>query len=323
MRIVIFGAGAVGSVIGGRLFQHAEAHGHEIALVARGPHCEAIRANGLTINDTAGSVTLAVPVFEQIDDVALGAGDVVMMTMKSQDTGVALEQLSSHAPTGVRVVCAQNGVENERAALRRFANVYAMCIMLPASFMHPGVVDATGAPLNAILDVGRYPTGTDATSEKIAAALTASNLSSRSTPDVMRWKYRKLMLNLANAADALVADRENMSLVVEPARREAEACFEAAGIDKASTEDDRARRAGLMEHGTVGSERGGGSTWQSLARGATTTEVDWLNGEIVLLGRLHAISTPMNEMLCEVARWAAANGVVPRSLTTSDLLARL
>ena len=66
--------------------------------------------------------------------------------------------------------------------------------------------------------------------------------------------------------------------------------------------------------------RAGGSTWQSLARGASTTEVDWLNGEIVLLGRLHGVPTPVNSLLCDVTRWAAATGVAPRSLTTEQIL---
>jgi 2-dehydropantoate 2-reductase len=324
MRMVIFGAGAVGSVIGGRLFQHASGHGHDVTLVARGSHCEAIRTRGLTINDPAGTTTIAVPVTERIDQVALDAGDVVLLTMKGQDTPAALEQLAQHAPNEINVVCAQNGVENERLALRRFANVYGMCVMLPASFMEPGVVDAHGAPHNAILDVGRYPMAADATSAAIAAALEASGLASRSRPDVMRWKYSKLMMNLRNAVDALASDPENAAELLTSARHEADACLAAAGIDVISADDDRSRRSGVMEVRPVpGSTTGraGGSTWQSLARGASTTEVDWLNGEIVLLGRLHGVPTPVNTLLCEVTRWAAATGRRPRSLTTEQIRA--
>lgn len=325
MRIVIFGAGAVGSVIGGRLFQHAAAHGHQVTLVARGSHCDAVRAHGLTINDPSGTVSLAVPVVEHISQVELTSDDVVILTMKTQDTAAALEQLTRHAPIGVNVACAQNGVENERLALRRFGNVYGICVLLPATFMDPGEVDASGAPNNAILDVGRYPDGTDAVSDAIAQAFAVSNLTGRSIPDVMRWKYTKLMLNLGNAADAVVSDTDNIELLVGPARAEADACLLAAGIDRAATADDRARRVGVMEVRPIpGSSRGrgGGSTWQSLARGARSTEVDWLNGEIVLLGRTHGVPTPMNELLCEVARWAAATGAPPRSLTTDQILAR-
>jgi 2-dehydropantoate 2-reductase len=140
----------------------------------------------------------------------------------------------------------------------------------------------------------------------------------------MRWKYTKLMMNLRNSIDALISDPENAQELLAVARQEAEACLDAAGIDKASDDDDRARRDGVMQVRPIPgstSGRAGGSTWQSLARGATTTEVDWLNGEIVLLGRLHGVLTPVNTMLCDVTRWAVANGAAPRSMTTQQMLA--
>ncbi|MBI5090083.1 MAG: ketopantoate reductase family protein [Actinobacteria bacterium] len=262
---------------------------------------------------------------ERIDDVELADGDVVVLAMKSQDTPAALEQLVAHAPPGVRVVCAQNGVDNERLALRRFEHVYGVCVMLPSSFLEPGVVDAHGAPHNAILDIGRYPSGTDATSEAVAAALRAAHLASESRPDIMRWKYNKLMMNLRNAVDALISDPDNVAPLTDAARAEAEACLRAAGIEKASDDEDRARRSGVMALQPIPGRdagRGGGSTWQSLARGATSTEVDWLNGEIVLLGRLHGVPTPVNQLLCEVARWALAERLGPRALTTQQVLDR-
>jgi 2-dehydropantoate 2-reductase len=325
MKIAVFGAGAVGSVIGGRLHAARSAHGHEVCLVARGPHREAIAVNGLTINDPDGTTCVDVPAVGAIGDVPLADGDVVMLTMKSQDTPQALEQLVGHAPSGVRVVCAQNGVENERLALRRFEHVYGICVMLPSTFLEPGVVDAHGAPHNAILDVGRYPSGADETSDALAAALRHSGLASESRPDVMRWKYAKLLMNLRNAIDAVISDPEHAAPLTEAVRTEAEACLRAAGIDHATDDEDRARRDGVMEMRPVpGSSRGrsGGSTWQSLARGAGTTEVDWLNGEIVLLGRRHGVATPLNELLCEVTRWVVANGLGPRSLTVAEVLAR-
>jgi 2-dehydropantoate 2-reductase len=186
------------------------------------------------------------------------------------------------------------------------------------------VVDASGQPHNAILDVGRYPHGTDSTTDALAHAFESGGLSSRPSDDVMRFKYRKLLMNLANALDALVVAGDDSSEIYKRARAEAEACFAAACIDAATDEEDRARRDGVMKIAPIdGRPRGGGSTWQSLARGATSTEVDWLNGEIVLLGRLHRVPTPVNAMLQEVSRQAAANGTAPRSIPAADLLARL
>jgi 2-dehydropantoate 2-reductase len=324
MRIVVYGAGGVGGVIGGRLFQHRDAHGHDVTLVSRGAHYEAIRSSGLTLNDPDGSVTLRVPVVDKINAVPLAGGDVVILTMKTQDSEAALEALAGHAPAGVAVACAQNGVENERLAARRFAAVHAICVMLPAQLLEPGVVDAAGSPHNAILDIGCYPEGVDDVARSLAATFEASGLASRPDPGIMRSKYTKLLMNLQNPLDALVDDRASWKDLYARARAEAEACLAAAGIEFVSDEEEQARRRGVMEIRPVpGRTRGGGSTWQTLMRGGRTTEVDWLNGEIVLLGHLHGVPTPVNTMLQSVARRAALDGRPARSFTAAELDALL
>jgi 2-dehydropantoate 2-reductase len=320
MRIVVYGAGAVGGVIGGRLFQHRDAHGHDVTLVARGAHHDAIRARGLTLNDPDGSVTLPVPVVDRISAVPLDPGDTVILSMKTQDSAAALDTLASHAPASVAVACAQNGVENERLAARLFAPVYGVCVMLPAQLLEPGVVDAAGWPHNAILDIGYYPSGVDDTARSLSATFEASGLASRPDPAIMRSKYTKLLMNLQNPLDALVAERASWKNIYARARAEAEACLAAGGIEYASDEEEQARRRGVMEMRPVpGRERGGGSTWQTFVRGGRATEVDWLNGEIVLLGRLHGVPTPVNAMLQAVARRAALDGRPARSFTAAEL----
>ena len=324
MHIVVFGAGAVGGVIGGRLFQHRDRHGHAVTLVARGAHHDAIRDRGLTIHDPESTVTLPVPVVDRIDAAALEPGDTVILTMKTQDTAPALADLARVAPPDVGVVCAQNGVENERLAARLFGDVYGICVMLPATFFEPGVVDANGWPRNAILDIGRYPHGVDERAATVAAALEASGLVSAPVEQVMRYKYTKLLMNLGNPLDALLSPEEDSAPLYRRARAEAEACYAAAGIDFASREEDHARRDGVMSIRRIeGRQRGGGSTYQSLARGADRTEVDWLNGEIVLLGRLAGVPTPVNAMLQEAMREAAGDRRSPRTLKAADLEARL
>ena len=73
-----------------------------------------------------------------------------------------------------------------------------------------------------------------------------------------------------------------------------------------------------------GRPRGGGLDVAVASPAApTSTEVDWLNGEIVLLGRQHGVPTPVNAMLQEASRAAAAAGTAPRSIAAADLLARL
>ena len=81
--------------------------------------------------------------------------------------------------------------------LRHFANTYAVCVMSPTSHIEPGVVIAQSAPVSGLLDIGRYPSGLDDRAHAIAAALNASTFHSIPRPDVMRWKYTKLLMNLA------------------------------------------------------------------------------------------------------------------------------
>ena len=89
-------------------------------------------------------------------------GDVGIITAKTQDTPQIHAELFDWSPN-VPIVCGTNGVEHERLALRRFADVYGMVIQLPAQFETPGEVTLLCAPTNVILDVGRYPSGIDGT----------------------------------------------------------------------------------------------------------------------------------------------------------------
>jgi 2-dehydropantoate 2-reductase len=320
MRFVVYGAGAIGGVIGARLFQG----GYDVALIARGAHHDAIRDHGLRLQSPADDATLAIPVVDHPSRLDLTAADVVLLAMKSQDTLDACATLAACAPPDIAVVCAQNGVENERVALRHFPNTYAMCVMLPTAHLDPGIVIAQAPPITGLLDVGRYPDGLDDRAEAVAAALTASTFESVPRPDVMRWKYSKLLMNLANAIEATVAPDDRVKDLVRQARAEGEACLRAAGIDFASAEEDKARRGDLVKQAPVNGEfRGGGSSWQSLARGTGSIEADYLNGEITLLGRVHGVPTPVNALLQDVANAQARTGAPPKSVPVDTLLERL
>jgi len=210
-------------------------------------------------------------------------------------------------------------------ALRRFARVYGMCVMCPAAHLAPGVVEPSSAPIAGLLDVGCATGGVDATAEAVAAALRASTFESVPRPDIMRWKYNKLLMNLGNAVEALCAREDpDAPELAKRARREGAAVLEAAGIAVASRDEDAERRGKLLTPRPIGGRaRGGGSSWQSLQRGTGHIESDYLNGEIVLLGRQHGIATPVNALLQARANAAARRGDEPGSAQASDLLAEL
>ena len=160
-----------------------------------------------------------------------------------------------------------------------------MCVLCPASHLRPGMVVAHSAPVTGLFDLGRYPSGVDDVAEAIAEVLQASTFESVARPDIMRWKYRKLIMNLTNAVEALSGPEARDSALAREARREGEAVLQAAGVAVASVEEDRERRGDLLAYGpTPSGTRAGGSSWQSLQRGSGSIEAEFLNGEIVLLG---------------------------------------
>ena len=336
MRYIIIGAGAVGGTIGGCLFQG----GHEVVLVARGMHLDALRSGGLVLATPFGTEVLPIPAVSGPGEVELRHDDVLILTAKTQDAEALLAEWAWQPVTAdgavaaevIPVVCAQNGVASERFALRRFSHVYGMCVWLPATHLEPGTVKAQGAPLAGLLEVGRYPAGTDPMAGRIGEDLTKSRFLAPVSADVMRWKYAKLLDNLNNAIEALCG-HEHTGFAAEPrsedaaelyhrTRAEGTATLRAAGIAHAS----RAEIAEVIgDHVRIeqvdGSARSGGSSWQSLTRGTGTIEADFLNGEIVLLGRVYGVPTPVNEALQRLANRAAAEHRAPGFMTPAQVLA--
>ncbi len=315
MRYIIYGAGGIGGAIGGQLFHH----GHDVILIARGEHLARIQRAGLVIRTPDETITVPIPAVDHPQMVDWRDGDVVLLTMKAQDTEVALNELRAVAGTGVPVISAQNGVDGERMAARRFTDVYGMLVMMPATFLDPGEVLVHATPLVGWHDAGRYPRGTDQLIEQVCRDISSSRMASRPHGQVMRLKYAKLRNNLNNAVDALVGERARGGKIHRILEEEADACFRAAGIDVVSHETLVAGRRQAFRNGDIpGYPRRGTSSWQSLARGRGI-EADYLNGEIVLLGALHGVATPYNRAVQQLALEAQRQSRAPHSYTEGDI----
>src|SRR5262245_11743806 len=130
MRFLVYGAGAIGGVVGGRLSQA----GHPVTFVARGAHLDALRRGGLRLESPDSLDTLRVDVVASPEEAAIDSGDFVLLTMKTQDVETASRALARCAPD-VTVVSLQNGVEAERILARRFRRVVGVSVMCPAAFL--------------------------------------------------------------------------------------------------------------------------------------------------------------------------------------------
>ena len=317
MRFVVLGAGAMGAVVGARLLRA----GFGVTLIARGAHLEAMQRRGLRVESPAGVEVVPVAAVAHPRDLDWDDHLVVFLAVKSQHTDEALRELSEVAPPHTAIVCLQNGVANEPAALRLFANVYGVSIACPTSYLEPGVVRAWSSPVTGILDIGRFPSGNDAVGAEIVDSLRAASFDSRSLHDIRRWKYRRLLSNLGNAIEAVCGPGERRGLLEDMLLAEGEAALSAAMIDVASAEEDRVRRSEVVRLGTIaGRSRPGGSAWQSLTRGTGDIETDYLNGEIVLLGRLHEVPTPANELLQRRANALARTRNGPGATSAATIL---
>ena len=317
MRYIVYGLGAIGGTVAARLTMA----GVEVAGVTRGAHLEKIRADGLAFHTPTESTVVRFPVAEDPAALHPGSDDVVVLAVKSQDTAGALTALTA-ASRDVAVACFQNGVANERAAARYFERVLGVLVICPATHLEPGVVAAHSTPVPALFDVGRYPGGVDDDAERLVGGLSSAGFHTRLVDDVMRWKHTKLLMNLGNAAEALVGPGARDGLLVRLAREEGIACLTAAGIPFASVEEDHRRRERLGDLRPAGGRPHlGGSTWQSLARRTGSVEADWLNGEIVLLGRLIGFPMPINAELQRRVAGLAASGQPPGSCTEEEILA--
>ncbi len=264
------------------------------------------------------------PVVDHPGAIAWTGEDVLLLATKTQDSEAALDSLAAHAPPSLPIVCAQNGVANERMAAARFANVYGVFVWCPADYLVAGHVKVWCSPSSGILHIGGYPSGTNALAESIAAAFRASTFHAEAKADIMRWKYRKLLSNLGNAVDALCGVAARGSGIAQRARREGLAVLTAAGISPiGDEEEDAARLEREVQPRTIqGVERRGGSSWQSLERGLGTIETDYLNGEIVRLGQQTGVPTPVNALLQYLSQRVARERRPPGSINPDKILMR-
>jgi thiosulfate/3-mercaptopyruvate sulfurtransferase len=334
-RYVIIGAGAVGVTFAAQL---AEA-GRDVLLVARGEQLAALREKRLRYVRPDGERVLDVPSAATPAEAALRSGDILVLATKTQDAAATLAEWAD-APVGdetgaatagasLPVLTLQNGLDAERSALRHFATVFGGVLGLPANYVRPGEVVSPAAPLVGAVWVGRYPAGPAGPDERldaVAADLRAAGFGVQTLADVRPAKAAKLLVSITFILDALYRPSEHRDRAAQLLREEARAVLTAAGQEIGELFDSTIDLTDFVIRRLEGQTDRGNSTWQSLSRSfagrgrASSLETDYLNGEIVLLARLHGRHAPANAAALARIHRAAREGTAPRSLGDDDLL---
>ena len=314
-RFIIYGAGGIGGVIGG----HLAMAGLDVVLIGRPAHMDAIRRYGLKLIKPEGTHTILLTTATSPGEIRFRPGDIVLLTMKSQNTEKAMRDLHD-AVDDIPVCCVQNGIRNEELAARHFSRVYGARINIGAVYINPGEVVCRRDPPGWII-IGRYPTGTDTLAETVGAELQKAGLYVLVTPDVMPYKWGKLMTNLFNAVGAITNDNfANSRRIIQAVQEEARQILSEASIRWLSEEQIRQSWPdfGAKPKATIKTEEQS-STWQSLARQQGSVETEFLNGEIVRIAKTLGKKAPVNETITRITQEMAGKRQKPGTYTTAEL----
>jgi 2-dehydropantoate 2-reductase len=335
MRFIIHGAGAIGSLIGGRL---AESDA-EVVLIARYAHTTAINCRGLLIKSRDGKrVVNKLSAVTHPNDITPRAGDVIILTVKSSQTAASVQSLREAFPEDTPVICMQNGVRNEEIAAGRFLRVYGGMLGISATFLEPGAVAHTRGSL---LSIGNYPLGCDNTGLQIAALFEKAGFRTTTHESIMAVKWTKLIMNLNNATLAIIDKHLQLGLVtpaisnfIADVQEEGLRTLEVAGISLEDPNNPYDLKKQLAELRAVVEDpkmiyeetnspmefRTYPSTWIDLKQKRGETEAGYFNGEIILLGEKYRIPTPYNSTLYTIVETMAAKGAQPGLYTIEELV---
>ena len=284
------GAGAVGCYYGAMLARA----GHEVMLVARPQHVEAVRRSGLRLQTSAFDER--VPVQASADPGAVRGAQIVLFSVKSPDTEAAGGALAPHVARDAAIVTLQNGVDNaERLAATLGRAVIPAVVYVAVEMAGAGHVRHHGR--------GELVIGSGAGAEAIRAAFAAAGVPVTISDNVAGALWEKLIVNCAyNALSAIaqlpygrLVQNPDIPAVMHDVVDECLAVARASGVQISPDVQEAVRRIAQTMPGQLS------STAQDLARGRKS-EIDHLNGVVVRKGEALGVPTPVNRTLLALVR---------------------
>jgi 2-dehydropantoate 2-reductase len=290
MKIAVMGAGAVGCYYGGLLARA----GHEVRLIGRARHVDAVTRHGLLLETDAGSERIPLAATTQANGVQ--DAELVLCCVKSADTARTATAMVAHLAAEAIVVSLQNGVDNPDALRARLTQeIVPAAVHVAARMAGDGHVRHLGG--------GKLVLGHTPHSGEIAALFADAGIAVDISGNIEGELWAKLIVNCAyNALSALTAmpyaeltQRTGVAEALRDVVAECLAVADRAGIALAGDVWQSVERIPQTMPGQLS------STAQDLQRGHAT-EIDHLNGHIVRRGEELGVPIPVNRLLCTLVK---------------------
>ena len=332
MNIAVIGAGAIGSVIGGLLSKAGE----DVTLIGRRSHVNAINQNGLILDAESGKTVIQVKAAENLDFIP----DLALLTVKTQDVESSVRKAQLFL-SGALVVTMQNGVQSDDivAGILGKENIISSIVLFNIGFLEPGKASYSKVLSKTALLIGE-PFGAKGKRLQSLLALFNKALPTDISDDIRGAHWTKLLQNLNNAVPAVtglpIQEGNQYPQIRElniKLMKEGLEVIKIAGIKttpvpgftvslmETIAKMPLAESSSMLKNITesLGKLPILGSTLQSIKRGKST-EIDYLNGEIVNLGKKKGIPTPINSLIVELVHQVENTG---KFLTVDELTQRL
>lgn len=303
MRFLVFGAGALGSVVAARL-----AEAHEVGLVGRPGHVQAIRERGLRVRGKTELLQQRLTAMMSPDELGDTVPEVILLTVKAYDTETAVAALSRFHESSV-FVSLQNGLGNEEVIARHASRVLGAVINQGATFVGPGEVFHAGV---GATELGPFAGTGAGDAEAVAAAFEEVGLPARAITDIRERIWAKVILNAAvNPLTALLRLRTGQ-LIEEPGLVEAIELVVEESVAIAAACGVKLEAAEVLDriHQVAEATRDNKSSMlQDLERGRRT-EIDAINGALIDRAAEHHLACPANRLLASMVRAVEDRGEV-------------
>lgn len=291
MRICVVGAGGVGGYFGARL----AADGNDVIFVARGAHRAAMAARGLRVISANGDVHVEKPQLYD-DPVQAGLCDIVLFCVKLWDSEPAAALVRPLLTHDTALVSFQNGVVAADLLSGWLGPQYVLggVAEIPAAIAEPGVIRHTGKL--ARLSFGERDGSTSWRAEALHAACQGAGIEARLSTDIERDIWKKFVF-LAPLAGAAAFHRVSLGVLraAPDKRRLLEGLVaETLAVARAKGQDLDADVATKVMAGYDALPPETKPSMLHDLEAGRRLELDWLNGEVVRIGRAHGIDTPDN-----------------------------